>query len=430
MQKYAAKQGEPTNFYQMDGGKYFLPEEEFDKFYELAAKDIIQGTFLCLAMVRTRVFPLFFDIDFEIESSFHFTNGLKEELINIINTNIAKYFPVEEHAKILKTIVLAANPREIDDGRKLKHGFHIHYPHLMVVAEMAVQIRSSIIAGLQLLSSIPVNDWTKAIDISPWNGSGSLRMLGAPKANPCDVCKGKKVDCLKCANSRYLNHIPSYYKLDSCYHNLPPIRDSMKEIVLKNLVKLLMATTVRSKEGTEPNANYKIYEGAPAAEAVFKNSSARGKPPIIVDPENTKAVSGFSTYTAVNNKEMIDMAETMVQSYATMYKNTRVAILKVNKQRTTYIVGLHGEGRNYCLKQKRDHRHNRIYAKIIHDAKWNTMYMCTGCPDDDCRNWNSRPKYLTSRQQELFFPPTSDTVKKAKTTSYDKLVMDYKKKNN
>jgi hypothetical protein len=422
--KWSVKSGEVMTHVGLDGGRYNITEDRMSTFYELASHDIQNGSFISLAELRTKEFPLFIDWDVKLRNDQEYTKDMIINDVKIANSQIAKFFPPEK-VNVLKTIILTAEPRELDDNDigMIKYGIHIHYPKLIVDAEMAIQIRSSIIAGLELLSNLQV-DWKKAFDCAPYGGGGSLRMIGAPKANPCDHCKGnQKVQCYKCRNTRYLEPIPSYYKLCTCLTGNPSLRDEEQEAIFKNTVKLLMATTVRTVEGTLVEQSYSVYKGCPIVETVFKENKS-GKPPKIVDPEKQDIV-GFKAYEQIHDQDLIAAATQVLQNYAKPhYKNAIVSTLKKNKAGNVYVAGVTGEGRNYCLKQKRDHRRNRVFMKIKYDKKYSSYTVCMGCPDDDCKGWESRAMDLGSSQRKQFFKSVFENSKK-ESSFYQKLAQDY-----
>ena len=425
--RWSVKQGEPMTHVAMDGGRFNIPEEHMGKFYENAAEDITNGNFLCLAEMKTGEFPLFLDGDIELPLDVSFDFQAKIQICSIMNKQIAKFFPESEHDKVLKTIILAAEPRIIKDDI-MKHGLHIHYPKLIVNTKMAIQIRSSIIAGLELLSPLSI-DWNKAIDYAPYGGSGSLRMLGAPKANPCDHCKcNKKLDCIKCRKTRYLEPIPSYYKLYACLTGFECKRDAEHELCYKNTIQLLKATTVRCKEDTSVNSHFTIYPGCPIVDTnddqLYK-SNRTGKPPEIVNPEKVVHNSLFKSYTQVTDPILVEAAERILHGYAKPhYINAKISSLKVNKAGNTYIGGLSGEGRNYCLKQNRDHKSNRVFIRIKHDKRYSSYTVSMGCPDEDCKKWESREVNLNMNDRKLFFRSMFEK-RKQESSFYESLTLDF-----
>ena len=90
-------------------------------------------------------------------------------------------------------VSVAPYKAEHKDGHDLiKSGAHLNWPHVIVDAAMAQQIRESILADLNLLlraRAPPANSWEEVLDHSvlPKVGKqgGGLRMVGAHKAGKC-----------------------------------------------------------------------------------------------------------------------------------------------------------------------------------------------------------------------------------------------------
>ena len=92
--KYSAKNGDTITHTQMDGGKYNLSgyttcgnKSRLDLLYEKAAIDIANGNMISLAVMRSRIFPLFADWDVELPDNVEFTIESVFEAVKIAMLN-------------------------------------------------------------------------------------------------------------------------------------------------------------------------------------------------------------------------------------------------------------------------------------------------------------------------------------------------------
>ena len=165
---------------------------------------------------RTTLFRLFFDLDA------HSVPGTdlpwKEMVCTLCAETLACFedgstsnrLPSQAPSKPT-AVVCVAPVRDLDGGVKTKHGFHVHFPGLVVSAPIAHAVRLKCLDVLQRdFPDALANDWSSALDAAVFGGSG-LRlpwMRKGPSADPGAVYRpwielhgdGVWVDCVEDAH--------------------------------------------------------------------------------------------------------------------------------------------------------------------------------------------------------------------------------------
>ena len=208
----------PVSHLLLDGGVLSVPPADELAFSNMLAAEVVRGVPRHVVEKRTTLFRLFFDLD---AHSVHGTDLPWKEMVCMLCSETLACFdtgadttahrpPSQTPPKPI-AVVCVAPVRDLDGGSKTKHGFHVHFPGLVVSAPIALAVRLKCLDALQReFPDALANDWGSALDAAVFGGSG-LRlpwMRKGPSADPGAVyrpwieLRGDEgwVDCAEDAN--------------------------------------------------------------------------------------------------------------------------------------------------------------------------------------------------------------------------------------
>ena len=186
----------PLTHTKMSGGKYYIPESEYDQFQRIYAQDFDNGVrTMTLSEIKSEnVFKMFFDVD--LLDTVKISDEYVRKISNLIQEVLRKYFEQSEDLTyvIATTQTKQINKKNLDgiETEYTKNGIHLIYPYLFVTTEMALQLRYSVVLELEIKlgkREIAINPWSDVIDCAPY--SNGLKMCGSVKVIKCIDCNGK-----------------------------------------------------------------------------------------------------------------------------------------------------------------------------------------------------------------------------------------------
>lgn len=153
------------------GGKWMIPDDQIDEFNKYYLEAITNGLKLCLSEVKTEVYNLFVDIDFDQETYSLLPSGCYLSILDFYKKAIEEVCQIES-SNTYTQIISMREPWKI----------HINYYNLPVTNIISLKIRQIVLDKVITKYGTEHCDWNKAIDISIYKGSG-LRLLGSVKPN-------------------------------------------------------------------------------------------------------------------------------------------------------------------------------------------------------------------------------------------------------
>ena len=164
MNRWTRKSEEPVTHVLLNGG--ILSVDDPAAFHAYYIDSLLRDKKLYVVEQKTDPFRFFVDLDYKHKEA------LKgDELVRMCQ--------VMCQATRQACIVALTDPRMV--GELVKTGVHIHWPDIHVNKQEAIQYRTQII--LALSEHWTSYDWSSAIDIAVYQGSG-LRMLWSYKTEP------------------------------------------------------------------------------------------------------------------------------------------------------------------------------------------------------------------------------------------------------
>ena len=427
LRKYSTKDSERATHVALDGGMWRV--EDWTLFWEKIAKDIQEGKLFPICEIRTEYFPMFFDLDFKIPETVEKPIDFCETIVKTINKQIPKFFKDGFQDNMLETFILTCNPKKCDTN-KIKHGFHIHWPNLIVDQYSAFLIRMSAISACRSLiehgNIFSFIDLDEAFDVAPFkNSRGSLRILHAPKPKICTECNNitkHKKTCFMCLKSGFLTPDQNVYKLHCIINDQE--RSHKLELEMKNINRLLRSLCIRTncKEVTK---GFEKYMGCPEPD-IFLHKPKKEPTLVNVAGNEEKLLPKGNKTEAVNDAEKLKTLGSIISKFGTNmidnpYENTSVrkAVFgpivskdPKDKNKFQYTVNLQDEGSNYCPFKKTNHRGNHIFMKVCQGYSGNAFAQLK-CYDSSCQGLSFGMKHLTDEQTKGLFMGNCENDRKS-----------------
>jgi hypothetical protein len=249
LRNYRAATVNDSTHFSLTGGKYKVPDDLFDAFFNVLKKDVENPgsrTRNWLVERRTPVFRFFLDID--LPSSKPVDMQFWEVIIRCCLTSLDQF---QVSSLCTTCYVTVVDPVKLDNGL-FKNGTHLYFPYLYVNEELALQIRHVILTTVVAqFHSDKYEDtlWDTIIDRSVLTSNG-IRLVYSHKARTC-TC-GRDRSCAQCDGTFHVDLGRPYkpvavYALES-YSMVPKI-DLANEF-RTNIFKTFQLTSVRAPGAT------------------------------------------------------------------------------------------------------------------------------------------------------------------------------------
>lgn len=168
----------------MTGGKLHVPLDDFDAFHQAYANFITYGGIACVNTVKTPVFAMYFDVDAHFPCvEFDAVEWRHRLAVRMLQAMHELLQPTD-----FDVFVCASPPKPITKNgvECIKHGLHIHFPHVYVDRETALWLRESILVKLANYDEVRVHPsspttWIDDLDEAVYNNG--LRMTYSHKSN-------------------------------------------------------------------------------------------------------------------------------------------------------------------------------------------------------------------------------------------------------
>lgn len=355
-------------------GKYNLSSSEsMNAFRTLLAKALKEkGIIPCISEMRTQNFPFYVDLDLEVCVPKVSADAISMVSV-ILNTQVERFFPhlKDSEEKHLTLIVCTKYKPGNDDDEHTgitdaatmhKHGIHFHWPQVIVDIDQALQIRTSLIAALEFVQDWEPHfgskelNWEKFVDEAVYRTG--LRVVGAPKAKPCPICKGGSKHCGEggCGRKNEFKIIdPSYYDFYRAFlgdEDHPKLNESLKT----NKMDLVMKTSVRT-DATKSQL-YTVYPGCPLYIAQGGKQRKRKS-------DLSRLPSKLRKMEEISDPVTLSMVRELLVQHSDKYKDCHITV-RVDEKREKCTVLLKGDGSTWCLNKGFDKDNPGDYHKSQH----------------------------------------------------------------
>lgn len=422
----------------LTGGSYHIDEANQVRFYDMVSQALRNegGVIPCVVERHTTVFGMYIDFDgkFRLPT---LSEGAIARMAEVMTRQMRRFYAEMDESRWASTgsrmIVLTKTGGVEQTACGLyKHGLHIHFPSLLVNVDQARQIRLGIVTGLHAVQNWEAEfgeerpDWDAIIDHCVY--ALGLRMIGAPKARKCDLCKGDPIrsGCSGCG-SRSCGYIltDSVYILSRDSHGAVFVNGNesleYRSFLLDNLARLVRATSVRS-DTTTVTPGYAVYQGCP----LYVNESRRngnGKRPLRIGDRDVERLDAkWRRGDEVMDPKKIAIIKKYLEKHSEKYRSCYISKIMQATNDGSIRVALGGDNATYCLNKLDHHKSNRVYMVMEKNKSNNDYGSAMKCfckcavarprTGKTCERYTSDYHYLDKEERDVMFPSADKKKKK------------------
>lgn len=171
----------------LNGGKYFIPDEELPQFYSLYTESILDQEKQYLTEKCTEIGPLRVDFDFIYDTSVTKHQHTRDQVFAFVNAymnEIAKYLVVEGPVDVF--IMEKRKPTLDSKKNRMKSGIHIVVPEVCTHKFIEQRVRRNLIKTMgEYFAGLPITEtWDKIYDEAVVNRSVPWTIYGSRKNDP------------------------------------------------------------------------------------------------------------------------------------------------------------------------------------------------------------------------------------------------------
>lgn len=247
----------------LKGGKYWIPEDKQDQFYDLYAEWLLDGKLVHLVEKNTKIGSLRIDFDFIYDPSVKTHQHTQEQVVEFTKAymkEVSEYLVIPENVEIY--VMEKRKPTHDEKNNRMKSGIHIVIPSISTSTNVEQSIRRNLLKSMDTyFPGLPlIEKWDKVYDEAVVKRSVNWMLYGSRKGDE---------QSLPYLISYILNYSPD--KIEIC--------NSVPEIT-KDLIKKL---SVRKQESDETPLTPKAKQIYEAGQDVIISGGravtpARGRP--------------------------------------------------------------------------------------------------------------------------------------------------------
>ena len=171
----------------LNGGKYFIPDEELPQFYSLYTESILDQEKQYLTEKCTEIGPLRVDFDFIYDTSVVKHQHTREQVFAFTSAymnEVAKYLVVEGPVDVF--IMEKRKPTLDSKKNRMKSGIHIVVPEVCTHKFVEQRVRRNLIKTMgEYFAGLPITEtWDKIYDEAVVNRSVPWTIYGSRKNDP------------------------------------------------------------------------------------------------------------------------------------------------------------------------------------------------------------------------------------------------------
>ena len=252
------------------GGKYFIPQENMGKFYDLYVESILDQEKQYLVEKTTEIGPLRIDFDFiysrEIKSHQH-TRDQTLAFVKAYLKEVSEYLEVPSETKVY--IMEKRKPTLDTKKNRMKSGIHIVVPDICTHKFVEQRVRRNLLKNMeQYFPNLPLSEsWEKVYDEGVANRSVPWTVYGSRKNDPNSL---PYLVSYIIQNGEILNNVPQVST--SLMQTLSLCRDDSAETPMTEQGKTIYAGL------NKPNQEVRISGGRSVTPARGRPTSRNEKP--------------------------------------------------------------------------------------------------------------------------------------------------------
>lgn len=409
-----------------NGGTLHVPAELYLAFMKAFAFDLSrkEPLYLCETDTTQRdVFKMLFDIDMKIAKEVRPTwQWFVRHIFRPVISDMARFYPDlddNERSVRLRCVVLSSPDKDIGDG-KIKVGYHMHFPNLVVNHSHAFALHASVSSAISRQTKVSWASsefWAEAFDPLVYKSSG-IRMVGCDKSSICPSCRNRsgRITCTVCSSKGRLAEGRPYMPL--CTLNGDGSADNDYTHRLANdFEEMALATSIRSIDA-QPSPGFRPYPGAPAPLPVRSTVNPKTNARTITrDSEFASDADGWRIVKHRGAKDIDDdniyaaMQRIIASNVPVIYKDIEITCLTyADTTKKKIWARTAGCGCNYCGNVRREHTSNTIYFEITPEG------IAQRCWSDknNCRKYAGQRWPIRQIDADIMFPSKTPAEKRAR----------------
>ena len=273
------------------GGKYFIPQENMGKFYDLYVESILDQEKQYLVEKTTEIGPLRIDFDFiysrEIESHQH-TRDQTLAFVKAYLKEVSEYLEIPSETKVY--IMEKRKPTLDTKKNSMKSGIHIVVPDICTHKFVEQRVRRNLLKNMsEYFPNLPLTEsWEKVYDEGVANRSVPWTVYGSRKNDPNSL---PYLVSYIIQNGEILNSVPQVST--SLMQTLSLCRDDSAETPMTEQGKTIYAGLNKPNQEVRISGGRSVTPGRGRPSTRNEKPSSRGSSPqgrVIppLDPERKK----------------------------------------------------------------------------------------------------------------------------------------------
>ena len=170
----------------LKGGKYWIPEDKQDQFYDLYAEWLLDGKLVHLVEKNTKIGSLRIDFDFIYEPSVKTHQHTQQQVVEFTKAymkEVSEYLVIPENVEIY--VMEKRKPTHDEKNNRMKSGIHIVIPSISTSTNVEQSIRRNLLKSMDTyFPGLPlIEKWDKVYDEAVVKRSVNWMLYGSRKGD-------------------------------------------------------------------------------------------------------------------------------------------------------------------------------------------------------------------------------------------------------
>lgn len=170
----------------LKGGKYWIPEDKQDQFYDLYAEWLLDGKLVHLVEKNTKIGSLRIDFDFIYDPAVKTHQHTQEQVVEFTKAymkEVSEYLVIPENVEIY--VMEKRKPTHDEKNNRMKSGIHIVIPSISTSTNVEQSIRRNLLKSMDTyFPGLPlIEKWDKVYDEAVVKRSVNWMLYGSRKGD-------------------------------------------------------------------------------------------------------------------------------------------------------------------------------------------------------------------------------------------------------
>jgi len=170
----------------LKGGKYWIPEDKQDQFYDLYAEWLLDGKLVHLVEKNTKIGSLRIDFDFIYDPAVKTHQHTQQQVLEFTKAymkEVSEYLVIPENVEIY--VMEKRKPTHDEKNNRMKSGIHIVIPSISTSTNVEQSIRRNLLKSMDTyFPGLPlIEKWDKVYDEAVVKRSVNWMLYGSRKGD-------------------------------------------------------------------------------------------------------------------------------------------------------------------------------------------------------------------------------------------------------